>query len=121
MPGYDQEPRYSPDGRWIAFSSMARHGFEVISRIQCFRGRLALITIAHSVAANRFLSIGCPWNIIINVAFAPFRITREFTTTERRIIVEDHWRFNEFGLVEQILQLRLSPCAFSRSRIPKLR
>lgn len=28
MPGYDQEPRYSPDGRWIAFSSMARAGFE---------------------------------------------------------------------------------------------
>ena len=28
MPGYDQEPRYSPDGRWIAFSSMARPGFE---------------------------------------------------------------------------------------------
>jgi dipeptidyl aminopeptidase/acylaminoacyl peptidase len=28
MPGYDQEPRYSPDGRWIAFSSMERPGFE---------------------------------------------------------------------------------------------
>jgi dipeptidyl aminopeptidase/acylaminoacyl peptidase len=28
MPGYDQEPRYSPDGRWIAFSSMARASFE---------------------------------------------------------------------------------------------
>ncbi|MCK5941527.1 MAG: PD40 domain-containing protein, partial [Planctomycetes bacterium] len=28
MPGYDQEPRYSPDGRWIAFSSMERAGFE---------------------------------------------------------------------------------------------
>ena len=28
MPGYDQEPRYSPDGRWITFSSMARPGFE---------------------------------------------------------------------------------------------
>lgn len=28
MPGYDQDPVYSPDGRWIAFSSMARAGFE---------------------------------------------------------------------------------------------
>ncbi len=28
MPGYDQDPSYSPDGRWIAFASMARPGFE---------------------------------------------------------------------------------------------
>ena len=28
MPGYDQDPSYSPDGRWIAFLSMARAGFE---------------------------------------------------------------------------------------------
>ena len=28
MPGYDQDPSYSPDGRWIAFGSMARPGFE---------------------------------------------------------------------------------------------
>ncbi|RMF42304.1 MAG: S9 family peptidase [Planctomycetota bacterium] len=28
MPGYDMEPRYSPDGRFIAFHSMARGGFE---------------------------------------------------------------------------------------------
>ncbi len=28
LPGYDQEPTYSPDGRWIAFLSMARPGFE---------------------------------------------------------------------------------------------
>ncbi len=28
MPGYDQDPVYSPDGRWIAFGSMARPGFE---------------------------------------------------------------------------------------------
>ncbi len=28
MPGYDQDPRYSPDGRFIAFSSMKRPGFE---------------------------------------------------------------------------------------------
>lgn len=28
MPGYDQDPVYSPDGRWIAFGSMARAGFE---------------------------------------------------------------------------------------------
>jgi len=28
MPGYDQEPRYSPDGRFIAFSSMERASFE---------------------------------------------------------------------------------------------
>lgn len=28
MPGYDQDPTYSPDGRWIAFASMARAGFE---------------------------------------------------------------------------------------------
>ncbi|MEM7203598.1 MAG: prolyl oligopeptidase family serine peptidase [Planctomycetota bacterium] len=28
MEGYDQEPVYSPDGRWIAFHSMARAGFE---------------------------------------------------------------------------------------------
>lgn len=28
MPGYDQDPVYSPDGHWIAFSSMARAGFE---------------------------------------------------------------------------------------------
>ncbi len=28
MPGYDWEPNYSPDGRYIAFGSMARPGFE---------------------------------------------------------------------------------------------
>lgn len=28
MPGYDQDPAYSPDGKWIAFHSMARAGFE---------------------------------------------------------------------------------------------
>ena len=28
MPGYDQDPIYSPDGRYIAFSSMERAGFE---------------------------------------------------------------------------------------------
>ncbi|MBL8754911.1 MAG: S9 family peptidase [Planctomycetes bacterium] len=28
MPGYDQDPVYSPDGKWIAFGSMARAGFE---------------------------------------------------------------------------------------------
>ena len=28
MPGYDQDPSYSPDGKWIAFVSMARPGFE---------------------------------------------------------------------------------------------
>lgn len=28
MPGYDLEPRYSPDGRFIAFHSMERPGFE---------------------------------------------------------------------------------------------
>ncbi len=27
-PGYDVEPVYSPDGRWIAYSSMARDGYE---------------------------------------------------------------------------------------------
>ncbi|MCA8976680.1 MAG: S9 family peptidase [Planctomycetes bacterium] len=27
-PGYDTDPVYSPDGRWIAYSSMARAGFE---------------------------------------------------------------------------------------------
>ncbi|MCR9244080.1 MAG: S9 family peptidase [bacterium] len=27
-PGYDVEPVYSPDGRWIVYSSMARPGFE---------------------------------------------------------------------------------------------
>lgn len=28
LPGYDQDPVYSPDGRWIAFASMERSGFE---------------------------------------------------------------------------------------------
>ncbi len=28
LPGYDQDPVYSPDGKWIAFGSMARPGFE---------------------------------------------------------------------------------------------
>jgi dipeptidyl aminopeptidase/acylaminoacyl peptidase len=28
LPGYDQDPVYSPDGRWIVFGSMERAGFE---------------------------------------------------------------------------------------------
>lgn len=32
MPGYDQEPKYSPDGSTIAFSSMQRPGFEADRR-----------------------------------------------------------------------------------------
>ncbi len=32
LPGYDQDPVYSPDGRWIAFASMARGGFEADRR-----------------------------------------------------------------------------------------
>lgn len=28
MPGYDMEPRYSPDGKFVAFQSMERAGFE---------------------------------------------------------------------------------------------
>lgn len=28
MPGYDKDPLYSPDGKWIAFHSMERAGFE---------------------------------------------------------------------------------------------
>lgn len=28
MPGYDKDPLYSPDGKWIAFHSMKRAGFE---------------------------------------------------------------------------------------------
>jgi len=28
MPGYDLEPVYSPDGKWLAFQSMERAGFE---------------------------------------------------------------------------------------------
>ncbi len=35
MPGYDQDPVYSPDGRWIAFASMARPGFEA-DRLRLF-------------------------------------------------------------------------------------
>lgn len=35
MPGYDQDPVYSPDGRWIAFGSMERAGFEA-DRLRLF-------------------------------------------------------------------------------------
>ncbi len=35
MPGYDQEPVCSPDGRWVAFGSMARAGFEA-DRLRLF-------------------------------------------------------------------------------------
>jgi len=35
MPGYDQDPVYSPDGKWIAFASMARGGFET-DRLRLF-------------------------------------------------------------------------------------
>lgn len=28
MPGYDRNPRFSPDGRWMAWESMARDGYE---------------------------------------------------------------------------------------------
>ena len=32
MDGYDLEPKYSPDGQWIAFQSMERPGFEAGSQ-----------------------------------------------------------------------------------------
>jgi dipeptidyl aminopeptidase/acylaminoacyl peptidase len=39
MPGYDQDPVYSPDGRWIAFASMARAGFEADRLRLCLHDR----------------------------------------------------------------------------------
>ncbi len=31
MVGYDTEPIYSPNGKWLAFHSMSRPGFEAIA------------------------------------------------------------------------------------------
>lgn len=45
MLGYDREPQYSPDGRYIAFSSMERPGFEADrARIMLYERSSATIT-----------------------------------------------------------------------------
>ncbi|MFO1078729.1 MAG: S9 family peptidase [Planctomycetota bacterium] len=50
MPGYDQDPVYSPDGKWIAFASMARAGFE--------SDQLRLMLHERATGANRELLPG---------------------------------------------------------------
>jgi len=56
MPGYDQEPVYSPDGSYIAFLSMARAGFEADrSRIMLYHratGEISELTAGFDQSAH---------------------------------------------------------------------
>jgi dipeptidyl aminopeptidase/acylaminoacyl peptidase len=56
MPGYDKEPVFSPDGRWLLWSSMERPGFEA-DRVRLFRrdmqsGRSEELTVGLDMSAD---------------------------------------------------------------------
>ena len=54
MPGYDRDPVYSPDGKWLAFQSMERASFE--------SDRNRIMLIERSSSAMKELTIGLDQN-----------------------------------------------------------
>jgi len=77
MPGYDQNPVFSPDGKYIAFESMARDGYEADMN------RLFIHDLA--TGTNRFLSDSLDADVS-NICWTPDSRQLYFLSSEEAVI-----------------------------------